>query len=230
MKKIFLATLFFNSLLLAQGYDPTNDLFFAFGSRCQSKGPLNEVALNDGNSIKSIVESVRDDESCQSIVNALNSIDSLNVTRLMKDKNLEKDVEFLAMKSNDLEMALQAEIDSGGKDTAYITALKTELVATKVSVIKSQKSPQQENAKKRYETIDNFYSYSNVLFSKLKQSDQCLTKKPNLAAQIGAQILGMSSSLSSGVIGSLMLSAGSLTDNFISFFRDKSLGKKIKSV
>lgn len=214
----------------AAGYDPTNDLFFAFGSKCKGKGPINNNALNDGAGLKHIIESIRDDNACKGLTGALSDIESLNIPQLLKERLTENDLEYMSMQSNDLELAIQAESKSSTPDSSYIAALKAELLATKVNIAKSQKLSNQEKTRRRLETIDNFQKYSNVLFSKLKQSDQCLTKNPNLSAQIGAQVLGLGSTLASGLVGSLMLATGNLIDNFVSFFRERSLGNKIKEI
>ncbi len=220
----------FSQFSLAEGYDPTNDLFFAFGSRCKGKGPINNTALNDGAGLKYIIENIRDDNACKGITGALSDIESLNIPQLLKARVAENDLEYMSMQANDLELAIQAESKSASPDTSYITTLKTELVTTKVNIVKSKKLSNQEKTRQRLEAIDNFQKYSNVLFSRLKQSDQCLTKNPNLSAQIGAQVLGLGSSLASGLVGSLMLATGNMIDNFVSFFRERSLGNKIKGI
>ncbi len=232
MKTAFcvLVTLFYFSYAHAQSYDPTNDLFFAFGSKCKGKGPINSAALNDGAGLKYIIENIRDDNACKGISGALSDIEALNIPQLLKERVAENDLEYMSMQSNDLELAIQAESRAATPDAAYITALKTELVTTKVNIAKSQKLSNQEKTRRRLETIDNFQKYSNVLFSRLKQSDQCLTKNPNLSAQIGAQVLGLGSTLASGLVGSLMLATGNLIDNFVSFFRERSLGSKMKGI
>ena len=211
--------LLLSQLALANGYDPTNDLFFAFGSKCKGKGPINSAAFNDGASLKYTIESIRDDNACKGISGALTDIEALNIPQLLKERVAENDLEYMSMQANDLELAIQAELRSSTPDVAYITALKKELVITKVNVAKSQKLSNQEKTRKRLETIDNYQKYSNILFSRLKQSDQCLVKNPNLAAQIGAQVLGLGSTLASGLVGSLMLATGNMIDNFVSFFR-----------
>ncbi|MBC7743205.1 MAG: hypothetical protein H7061_13480 [Bdellovibrionaceae bacterium] len=214
----------------ADAYDPTNDLFFAFGSKCKGKGPVNNAALNDGAGIKYIIEKIRDENACKGIFGALSDIETLNIPQLLKERVAENDLEYMSMQSNDLELAIAAESKATTPDAAYITDLKKELIQTKVNIAKSKKLSNQEKTRTRLETIDNFQKYSNVLFSRLKQSDQCLTKNPNLSAQIGAQVLGLGSTLASGLVGSLLLATGNMIDNFVSFFKEKSLGAKIKGI
>ncbi len=228
--KILCAFLAYSQSSFADGYDPTNDLFFAFGSRCKGKGPINNQAFNDGAGLKYVIENIRDDNTCKGISGALSDIEALNIPQLLKEKVADNDLEYMSMQANDLDLAIQSESKSATPDTDYITALKTELVTTKVNIAKSQKTSNQEKMKRRLETIDNFQKYSNVLFSRLKQSDQCLTKNPNLSAQIGAQVLGLSSTLASGMVGSLMLATGNMIDNFVSFFRERNIGNKIRGI
>ncbi|MES2768589.1 MAG: hypothetical protein V4596_05520 [Bdellovibrionota bacterium] len=231
IKLLLLTSLIFSSSnLYARSYDPTNDLFFAFGSRCKGKGSVNDSAFNDGAGLKYIAESIRDDASCKGITGALNDIQNLNVPRLLRDRNSEDDLEYMSIQANDLELAIQAEMSSATPDMDYIGALKAELVLAKVNIAKSQKLSNQEQTRRRLETIDNFQKYSNTLFARLKQSDECLTKNPNIAAQIGAQILGLGSTMASGYVGSLMLATGSMVDNYVSFVRQHKIGNKIKDV
>lgn len=225
------STLLFSTVAIAaDSYDPTNDLFFAFGSKCKGKGPINSTAFNEGAGLKHILEGIRDDASCKGVTGALADIENLNIPQLLKDRDAENDLEYMSMQANDLELAIQTESKGSTPDAVYVTALKEELVNTKVNIAKSKKLSNQEKTRKRLETIENYQKYSNVLFSRLKQSDQCLTKNPNLSAQIGAQVLGLGSTLASGLVGSLMLATGNMIDNFVSFFREKSLGSKIKGI
>ncbi|MBC7458091.1 MAG: hypothetical protein H7235_07425, partial [Bdellovibrionaceae bacterium] len=211
-------------------YDPTNDLFYAFGSRCQGNGSINALSHQDSQTIKQITTSIRDDADCKGITSALDDIEGLNISTLLKSNDASLDLEFLAMQAHDLETALAAESSGQKPDATYMSELKTELIRTKVLIAKSKRNPDTQNTQRRFETIQNFQRYSTNLFGQLKMSDKCLSKRPNLAAQIGAQIVGVSSTLTSGVVGSLLLFSGSLVDNFISFFREKSLGRKIKNI
>lgn len=224
---IFLLTI--SNKVLAE-YDPTNDLFYAFGSRCQGNGSINALSHQDAQSIKQMTITIRDDVDCKGIASALDDIDQLNISQLLKSNEASLDVESLSMQASDLEKAIAFESSNQSPDLNYVDELKSELIKTKVLLAKSKKNPATENTQRRYETIQNFQKYSTNLFSQLKISDRCLTKRPNLAAQVGAQILGLSSTLTSGLVGSLLLSSGSLVDNFISFFREKSLGRKIKNI
>lgn len=230
MKKITVIIFFISSLGWADAYDPTNDLMFAFGSRCKGKGPINNTAIQDGAGLKYIAESIKDDSACKGITGALSDIDSLNIPSLLDERNYETDLEYMSMQSKDLEMAIAAEMATTNPDMDYVTALKAELVSAKINIAKSQKMSNQERTRKRLSTINNFSKYTNILFARIKQSDQCFAKNPNLPAQLGAQILGLGSTFGSGIVGSLMLGMGNLIDNFISFFRDRSLGKKIEAI
>lgn len=216
--------------LFAAPYDPTNDLLFAFGSRCNSNGVINERAMSDGSTLKHISESIKNDPSCNGLSGALNDISSLNIPELLKDKNSQDDLEYLSMQSNDLELAIQAEQKQSTPDAEYLTVLKNELITTKVNLAKSRKNSNFDRTRKRLDTIQNFQKYSTALFSRLSQSNQCIQKNPNLSAQIGAQLLGLGSTLASGVVGALMLATGNLIDNFISYFREKDLGDKISEI
>lgn len=233
MKHILFSSLIFIlcSVQLAkadQSYDPTSDLLFAFGSRCQSVGSISSGALNDSVSIRNLIQTIRSDANCSGIAGALSSIESLNIDALLNDKTMKDDQEYLASHAGDLEIAIAAETKQNPVDQEYVDALKAELVATKVKIIKSKNDPNREQQKKKLETIRNFQKYSNALFAKLKSSDQCLQSRPSLAAQIGAQVLGLGSTLTSGVVGSLMLATGNLVDNFISFYRDKKINGSLK--
>ncbi len=233
MKNILYSSLIFilcglQLVQAAESYDPTSDLLFAFGSRCQSVGSISSGALNDSVSIRNLVQTIRDDASCAGITGALNSIDSLNIDALLNDKTMKNDQEYLASHAGDLEIAIATETKQNPIDQEYVDALKAELVTTKVKIIKSKNDPNREQQKKKLETIRNFQKYSNSLFAKLKSSDQCLQSRPSLAAQVSAQVLGLGSTLTSGVVGSLMLATGNLVDNFISYFHDKKLNGELK--
>ncbi len=215
----------------AQAYDPTSDLMFAFGSQCRSRGPVSALANKQTGDLKTIIENIRnDDKSCSGVIGALNDIQNLNIPNLLNEKTAENDIGYLSQQANELELAVQSESSLATPDAAYVTALKAELVTTKVNIAKSQKFPNQEKNRRRLETISNFQQYSNALLSRLRTSDQCLTKNPNVSVQIGAQLLGLGSTLASGVVGSLMLATGTMVDNLVSYFRDRGLAEKMKNV
>ena len=145
--------------------------------------------------IKNIIQSIKDDDKCKGVVGALNDLDRLNVSNLLKERVAEQDVEYMAVQASDIELAVESENQVATPDKDYLKALKKELVDIKVALVKSKKMSNQEKTRTRLETIGNFQKYSAVLFASLKKSDQCLNSNPNLGASIGAQVLGLGSTL-----------------------------------
>lgn len=229
--KLILFTLVLISLSTSFAeYDPTDDLMFAFGSRCKGRGPINSVSSRDGASLKHIIDGIKDDSACKGVAGALKDIESLNISQVLRDRVAENDFDYLSTQSSDLELAIATESKNTTVDTDYLIALKTELVKTKINIVKSRKLANQERTKTRLKTVENVQSYSSLLFSRLQQSDKCLVDKPNLAAEIGAQVLAIGSTLSSGLVGSLLLATGNIIDNFVSFFRNRNISNKMKVI
>ncbi len=118
----------------------------------------------------------------------------------------------------------------GYRDPQYVTALQTQLISLKQKMLSSQYHPDTARKTMRLNAAKNFYKYSNDVFDQLSNSLECNTSNPNLAAQIGAQVLALSSSLVPGAAGSLMLATGSFTSNLLAFVRNRKINAQAQKL
>lgn len=210
----------------AEVYDPTNDLYDAFGAKCNGYGSINSESHREAVSLMSIIQSIRQDTNCDGISSALSEIEALKIAELQKTATAKTDLDVIWNQIYELQLAMDKEISSANPDAAYIDSLKVELSTLKTTAAKSLSNARVSQLTIRRNSIDTFKKASSSLFSKLKNNDLCLVKRPNLATQIGAQVIGLGTTLSSGLAGALLLSIGSIVDDFVSFFRNKDLSDR----
>lgn len=219
------------TIQFAHAEDLSDQIFSAFGGRCHSYGNLTQQAQADQLALVSISNSLKNDTNCRAVQGALSGLQNLNVSQLLAQTNDAEDIETLTQSAADIELALVQEQAAPTPDADYITALKTELSALKISIVKNKNSMKSDKKKQqKVETIENFNAYSKQILSRISSNDLCFADKPNLAASIGAQIFALSGTLSGGIVGAVILSAGEIADNLIGFFRDKSINEKMKPI
>ncbi len=206
-------------------YDPTNDIYAAFGAKCNGFGSINSAAHREATSLMKIIESIRNDANCNGIAGALLEIEGLKLAELQKATTAKNDLDTLWNQIYDVQLAMDraTSVPANEQDVAYIDGLKLELTTLKTTAAKSLSNAHVAQLGIRRSSIDTFQRASSSLFSKLKNNDLCLVKRPNLATQIGAQVIGLGTTLSSGIVGALLVSVGSIIDDFVSFFRSKDL-------
>lgn len=215
----------------AHAEDLSDQIFAAFGGRCHSYGNLTQQAQADQLALVSISNSLKNDNHCKSVLGALNGLQNLNVNQLLEQTNDAEDIDTLTQSAADIELALAQEQALPNPDVNYITALQAELSQLKISIIKNKNTLKSDKRKQqKLETIENFNAYSKQILARISSNDLCFANKPNLAASIGAQIFALSGTLSGGIVGTVILTAGEIADNLIGFFRDKSINKKMKPI
>ncbi len=232
MRKYLLLLLVVQSFVsLGHAVDQSDQMFAAFGSRCQSYGSLTKQAEADQKALTELSNSIKNDPNCRSIQGALSGLQNLNVSQILEQASDEEDVETLTQTASDLELALAQENALTTPDVSYVTALKLELSSTKISIVKNKNSTRgKKNKTEKLQTIENFNVYSKVIFDRISSNDLCFKDKPNLVASLGAQIFALSGTLAGGIVGSMILSAGEIADNLIGFFRERSINQKMKPI
>jgi hypothetical protein len=233
MKSFLLITSLLSVLQVsAQGaYDPTNDLMTVFGGKCKGYGPLNSTAFNESQSLVSILNDISQDPKCQGLKSALQQVSSLNMNKALSQPDAKLNIEGLVGEAANLQLAITQESNRGpAADADYIAALKRELVDLRIKISTQTENQKLAPRKARLETIQNLDAYSTSLMSGLEQGDACFTNRPNVPAQIGAQMLGIASGLGSGFTGSLLLTAGRAIDHFVRYIRNKSLNSDIQKI
>jgi len=237
MKKLFNVILTLTMMIpyqyvrAASSYDPTGDLMNAFGSKCNSHGALNAAADSDTSSLKSIIGTLKDDTTCHGIAGILDQISGLNIDQLQAGYQANRDQSLLATEINDLQSAIKAENAKANPDTALISAWELELDQANVNFIKAKGLSHELNLESRISTIKNFQMYATKLYGQL-QNSECTSnpKHAGLKAEIGAQFLGLASTMAPGLIGSTMLGVGDILDNMFSFARENALADKIRDL
>jgi hypothetical protein len=212
-------------------YDPTTDLWSMFGSKCTSlAGSEVEKALDQSKGLQSIVQSLKDDDACRGISQALQSLEGFGGSRHYAGHLIEIQTERLRAQNHDLETAIELESSNPNSDPDLIQELKSELFRKRVELV-TQKSARAEDFElMRRESFKNFEIYSRHLLSQIASSQTCITNHPNLIAQIGAQLVAMSSNFVSGTAGSVLYATGSIIDSFVQFLSDMNFVREFRAL
>ncbi|MGE4233461.1 MAG: hypothetical protein AB7F43_09050 [Bacteriovoracia bacterium] len=233
MNRFFIFFVTFFSLWVHAEYDPTDDMLAAFGQNCSMYGELTSKALTQTEALKGVLKSIRDDSDCKGIASALDSLNaSINPDLFLTSNLHEKIYEQNKSVASELELALNQELSLGSAgDPNYILALQTELATRRIELHDQRRQPYLDRYAGKLETIKSFQLYSVQLFEALKSSSKCTSKYPNLVAQIGAQVLGLSSGFSSsGLVGTAMLATGVALDHFFEFLRDYGIQRSVNKL
>ncbi|HXH29640.1 MAG TPA: hypothetical protein VNJ01_02395 [Bacteriovoracaceae bacterium] len=219
------------SVSWADSYDPSDDLNLFFGSRCESfNGPLNSLASAQSGYLKTVIGSMKDDASCAGVSKALQNLSNLNIDNLQSENAENLSLDQLIDQSQSLEATLRSESEKTPMDVEYVDAIKLSLRDVNLELVKSRSNPAAAGRERRLDTLNNVQKYALGLFSELENNSKCSGKHPNLGAQVGAQVVALSSQLASGYMGPVLLAAGSVVDRYVTFLRNRPLAKQYKKI
>lgn len=230
---VYIPAIAFGFFSNAQGplpYDPTDDLFIAFGSRCAGRGPFNAMAHSDAKGLQQIVSMIASDKTCNGLTDAIRDLQALAIANVEHERRAKEEIDYLANVVGQTELLLQQEMAKPAPFIDDLIYLKTELQSQRLNLIKSQTKPQYDRLYRRIDRVNVYHEYSRNLLSRMRMSDKCLTNHPNLSAQIGAQMIGLSSAFAHGLAGSLLFAVGSALDNLVSYWRDRNINENFKQI
>lgn len=229
MKKILLLVLL--SVPAVADYDPSDDLNMFFGASCESfNGPQNGMAAAQAGYIKTIISSKMSNPACAGVSAALESLGKLDLGNLQQENEMELSIEQLRDQSQLLEATLRAEEAKASPDTDYIDDLKMSLRDINIQLIKSKASPNAISKQRRLDAIDSLHKYTLNLFTELEMSAKCSGEHPNLGAQVGAQVLSLTSHFASGFMAPILMAAGSVIDRYVKYLKNRPLANQYKKV
>ncbi|MBF0443030.1 MAG: hypothetical protein HQK54_14070, partial [Oligoflexales bacterium] len=198
------------------GYNPANDLFAAFGTRCTSFGRYTQEAVRNAASLRAIVDNIKNDGSCSAVTSALSQVVSAEsqIRSLQTADETTRSRERMEADIQELVTVLNAETDPATRD------LYTNLLAQrKLSLIGIQNSEDVDLWRRRTEAYSNLLQYSQSLFSALERSSTCVERNPGLLLQVGSQLLSLSAGLNpySSIAGMALVGVGSIVNRLVTF-------------
>lgn len=215
----------------AWAYDPTDDLNTVFGSRCESfSSPMVQSALSQSGALKGIIQAIRDDKKCTGVFGALSHLEALRTSRLLEPTRTSLEGQRLRSNAANLEAALLLEQSKASPNQSLLSSIESELNLNRVLILTHESADEQQTAEIRLETIDHFRNYSEGLMAALAESRECVTDHPNLIAQIGAQMLAVSSSLFGGVTGAIFLASGHVINRFLTFLNELRYSSQLQAL
>ncbi|HLD99454.1 MAG TPA: hypothetical protein VJB59_04305 [Bdellovibrionota bacterium] len=227
----FLIGLLISTPAFASGYSPASDLNAAFGGGCSTTGAFSSTLDANAAALKGMLDSMKSDDACKGLSPLFDSVSS-DIVNSLESRNTSKYLEEnLTAYINDLNAAIASEEEKGGSaDADYLSALKAELNTKKIALLQT-KSNQDYSAKTgSHEKIKHLYTATSALMDGLLNNAACAGKYPNVLAQIGAQILKISSDYSTGLTGSLLMAAGTVVDKLVTFIRGLKLAKPMNDL
>jgi len=210
-----------------QGYDPTDDLIGAFGAQCRSIDQYTMQALSQSTALMNIVESMKNDTSCDSIRTALmnsqnagQQVASLLAPKVASDTSAETDRQL-----GQLLAAYQAETD-----TTLKSDMATNLASLQVQSIMLKGGAESQRRQLLYSGMGQLATYNDNLFSALNAGTECLQKRPGLVLQIAAQALSMSSNFVSMPLSPAVLGAGLIIDHLVTYLKNYKFQKVLTHI
>lgn len=214
---------------LADSNNAADALINAFTSNCSSWGETLSTALFQATSLEDAIKTMKNDPTCQGYY-----------TTILQDVNAQAAALTAAGATNRKTLPgyvedLQAEIlneqaKGSAKDTTYIASLEQELYAKKIELFKSKFDTDYQRRQQSMAIAANLYRQSSTIMQGLAANAECVGKYPNIAAQIGGQVMQSSSQFANDLAGSTLLATGGIIDNFVKMYRDYGLAKTLKDI
>src|SRR3989339_121995 len=215
----------------ASSYSPAEDLNAAFGAGCSTNGAFSSTIDANAAAIKGMLDSMRNDDACKGLTPLFDSVTSDIKSSLDNRDSDQSNEESLSAYINDLNAAVAVEELKGSlADADYITALKAELQTKKIELLQVKRVQEYSAKTGSHQQIKHLYTATSVLMDGLISNKVCADKYPNILAQIGAQILKISSDYTTGLTGSPLMAAGTIVDKLVTFVRDFKLASSMNDI
>ncbi len=217
-------------------YDPSDDLMNLFGGRCESvSGPLTSLAASQSGALKEIVEQMMNDPTCKGMTGSLAALKGLDFDSISQQANAELGITRLRDQAHDLELALASELarpiaEQDDSYASYISLLRTQLSSTRLELLKERSRPAQVASARHNDAYQAVQSLALSLFSQLEANPKCASRYPALGAQVGGQIVAVSSFFASAALAPVLLAAGNVIERYVSYLRNRPLAREYKKL
>ncbi len=206
------------------------DLLEAFSSGCVSEGDWTQAALAQTRSLQTVLENLKNNDSCSGLASALSSVQSLSteIQRLSSSSALvtEKQAEE---KKRQILLSLQETTDP-----TLISLLTTELATAEVELASARAASSTAtltgNSSTLVSGMTQLTGYLSTLMSSSTQLGSCLRDHPALGVQLGAGALAIAGTFVNPAVGVALSSAGQILGGVVDFARREKLEGYIAGV
>jgi len=209
-----------------------NDLITYFSSTCRTQGEYTKQALNDAQSLISILENIKSDPDCSTIAGGIGQLSNLQnkLSELEQQGSLQIEVEKLTAQENELLLQLSDTNEEYVKQEIETSIRQIQIYkASYVAEIAAKKELQASNVKDLYTKI---VSSTNSLFKTISSNHRCLDKNPNLLPA-ATSLTGAIAAASTSINPALGIGISAATDfigHTIESFRVGKYNKMIREI
>ncbi len=156
-----------------------------FSGACKTQGQFTTKALNDTNSLISIIEEVRDDEDCKSVTATVSRLKSLEQTLIQIESSNDSNLKLEKLRANENEILGQILQSNSAAVTAelesVLRSIQVEIASLETQIEFERTSGQ--NLRYLYQNVvDSTESALNAISS----NSQCLNKNSSLLSSVVA--------------------------------------------
>ncbi len=218
--------------VFAAAFDPSDTLMAAFGSKCEgANGALFSTAFGFSQNLKDVAQALQEDPACQGVASLLTEISDLSAESLYSNEAAKGRGKQIDQQVKDLEVALNTVLaENDSRKTVLIDSYSSQIAALRIEQVKLRDFTDPNPAEKQRDRVRRFGFYAVSLMQRLRVNLECRNKYPQIASQVGAQILALSSDVGSGLVGAVMMGGGALINEFIEFARDQEFADALKGV
>lgn len=216
-------TIFSEKLLADEPVDLGVLFVNSFAATC-SAGVYTQRALSDTNSLKRIVEQLKNDPACQD----LNSVYAELIQAQDQLQFLQSGLDHSRLQSlKDYKSRLSMELATT-TDPELEAALGYELTEVSVQILQEPKNKDEEKWITRQQAASELVQYIDVLNKNLATlSTLCFQRNKSLPIQFASQMVAISGGFFDPTVNLVLTMAGRLVSGFFDFFNNRNFNKKI---
>ncbi len=220
----YLITLFISFNTLAD-IDLAQSLLSAFQGGCQSIGAFTSEALGQSNSLRSLIEGIRNDSECKDWAASVELLSSqLNGTRSPPQfENLDN----LSQTITELSDMIQAEADPIIKQM-----LSQELGNLKIESLYLGQNADNYLWENRTKRLSQLNYNLNIFNSSIRANSKCLNKYPGIFLELGGQILSTAGSANpwGAAVGAGLAGVGTITNFLVDLIKSNLFATSLKKL
>ena len=188
MKSNLIGILFLSVLFSAQSQAArvsAKNLNSIFSGTCKTQGQFTAKALNDAESLISIIEEVRDDEDCKSLGATVVRLKSLEQTLLEIESSNDTPLELEKLKANENEILSQILNSNDAATTIQLEAILRD-IQVQISVVQTQIDYDNRSGNNLRFLYKNVVDSTESALTTISNNTQCLNKNPGVLSSVVA--------------------------------------------
>ena len=154
-----------------------------FSGTCKTQGQFTVKALNDAESLISIIEEVRDDEDCKSVGATLAKLKTLEQTLYEIEQANQSPLELQKLKAKESEILSQILESNDSQTTAQLESILRS-IQVEIASLEAQIDFERSSGVSLRFLYQNVVESTETALSTLSSNTQCLNKNPSLLSSV----------------------------------------------